>query len=280
MALWGDAENRTAAAAAAGSVGTENHDKYICFCFSCTVKVKGHAIFCRRHENLKVSFLARSTNPEEKIVDETLGDPLRAEVALDKWEEAKNIYGIKAMVAWLTIKKVFILEWSTTDRQRSVLMDGIEFVMHFEPRLGKVEAKAKWQKVRQDPKAHGYDDFEGEPNTDSLSVWVPVSRERLKDVKKGHSKQFEETTKSEKRKAGDAGVDQERDKLAAVLDQNDMSFSSCFQAPSSGGGQLAAMAMMPGRSPWRVRLSPTGRSAGWLRSRLCQPQPKGGRASP
>eukprot|EP00969_Alexandrium_andersonii_P112991 4994248-Alexandrium_andersonii.AAC.1 len=55
---------------------------------------------------------------------------------------------------------------------------------HSAERQGAKAAKELWERVRNDPVAKNYE-YEGTAGTDSVQVWVGMSKERFKDKKKG-----------------------------------------------------------------------------------------------
>ena len=122
-----------------------------CFAYSCEERCKGNSRFCRRHEHLKVAFCKRATTPEQKgQVDKILQDPLKSELALDHFGVAKDTYGIKANVDWEQVEESFTNSWTLKTRDKEILMDGVDYVLHREARIGRVAAKQEWSDISKD----------------------------------------------------------------------------------------------------------------------------------
>ena len=107
-------------------------------------------------------------------------------------------------------------------------MDGIDFIQHFSPALGPEAAKEKWEMVMADPKSNGYHDWEGEPGNPGLKVWQAKPKERYTDSKKSLSRSYEQATKAQKHKEGEAGIAQEDQLMEMALNNEGLSFSSAF----------------------------------------------------
>ena len=193
-----------------------------CFALTCEEPRKAHAIFCRRHENLHVAFTRRAKTPEEQqTAGKITTDPLKADTALGAFEKSKAEFGMRVQCDWETMKEAFINSWVFTQRNREVLVDGIDFILMKQSRMGsKAEAAALWETVKQDPGKAGYE-FEGEG--DDLKVWLQQNPERMKDHKKEIMMMFERATKAKK---GDPSGDVSN-QLSFTNDWS-ASFSHCF----------------------------------------------------
>ena len=158
--------------------------------------MKPTCLWCRRHENLRVSFINKATTEEEATtVQDTLSDPVKGELALEAFGEAKDKHGKKYLCRLACVHEQMFTEWSDAVRERMVLMDAFDFVSHYENRLGKAAAVEGWNKTKKGPKCMGYEEYEGEVNTESLLVWVPASKEQFKDKSRGIAKGYDQQSK-------------------------------------------------------------------------------------
>ena len=110
-------------------------------------------------------------------------------------------------------KKVFIVEWSQTTRERQILMDATDFILYQAPRLCLVAAKDVWQEVSTNPRSKVYS-FDGMPSTgehvsEDLKLWVDAPKERFRDKRKAEAQAYEETSRAKQLKDGDSEKNQE-----------------------------------------------------------------------
>ena len=106
-------------------------------------------------------------------------------------------------------------------------MDGTDFVQHRSLRVGAAKAKEEWTAITEDPKKHGYE-FEGEPSTGDLKVWVTMPKERLRDSAREIAHVVEVASKLKK---FDPSTNQEAldNMLASLTAKGDaLSFADCF----------------------------------------------------
>ena len=52
---------------------------------------------------------------------------------MDHFGAAKDSYGIRVSVDWEQVEESFTNKWSLKSRDKKILMDGVDFVLHREP---------------------------------------------------------------------------------------------------------------------------------------------------
>ena len=158
------------------------------------------------------------------VATQTLSNPLKAEIALDSMDEARAKLGVHLKVNWEMVQECMINSWTIKTREREVLMDGVDFVIWRENRIGKAAALVEWKDIVQDPRAKGY---ESEGAGDTLKVWVVCNKERYRDRartwQKMHSR-FSKETKCSKEGQGDAKMTE------WAQDDSDFTFTNMFYA--------------------------------------------------
>ena len=197
----------------------------ICFAYSCEDKAKNKNIWCPKHARLAAQWILQATTPDEiKSANEVMGNPLKAELALDELEKAKGDKSRYPAINWIMVKKMFILSVKITVRDRDVLMDMHDFVAYRSPRVGAAVAKEEWTKIKLDPRGQGYE-YEGEG--DLLAVWVAVARERMRDRVKEIAHMMEVASRQIKPRGNEEGV--VASLTAAIENKGDgISFADCF----------------------------------------------------